>query len=349
VSEAFQKRAEIAKLARLLGRSPDQLGYLQAITSDDIRELREQVTEVLFSSGGALGRLAAASRLLPVGLVATIAERVFGAVLSARIAGLVEPDRAVQMAAKLPTEFLADIAVELDPRRARAVIAKIPPAQIAAITHVLVARDEYVTMGRFVGHLDTAAIAAAVAAMSDRALLQVAFVLENPDNFGDLLGQLSTPRLEHVIDTAAAEDLWPEALDLLTRLDDEQRREVIEVAAAREDEVLDALIESAHRDGMWELVLPLTGLMGEDSLRRFASLRSLQADGVLEEIVDASVGHAELWGNLVPIIAFLPELCQARVAKHVSGLTIDAELLLAQARSAGVADRLGPLGQALSA
>ncbi len=103
--------------------------------------------------GATLSRLAAASKLLPVGLVATLGERAFGPVLSARITGLLDPGRAVEVAQRLPVDFLADIAVDLDPRRASAVIARIPPQQIGEVTRELVRRHESVTMGRFVGHL----------------------------------------------------------------------------------------------------------------------------------------------------------------------------------------------------
>jgi hypothetical protein len=336
MSEALERRAEVAKLTRLLGRSDGDFEYLGSVPAADLRVLREQVTESLFSAGaGPLGRLAAASKLLPVGVVATIAERIFGPVLSARVATLLDPDRAVQMAAKLPTPFVAEIATELDPRRAHEVIAKIPPAQIAAVTKELVKHGEYVTMGRFVGHLDREAVRAAVGEMDDVALLQVAFVLENKASFRDLVELLSTERLERVIDTAAEQDLWPEALDLLTNLTDHQRRRVIEIAASRKDQVLDALIRSAQREQLWGLVLPLTGLMSTDSLKRFTSLRSLQRKGVLEHIVDAAADHEELWSNLVPIVAQLPERCQARVIEHADEL--------------GLLDRLGELGHPLTA
>ena len=82
------------------------------------------MTETLYDAdGGSLGRLAAASRLLPAGLTATIGQRAFGPLLSARLAGLLDPDRAVDVAAKLPPPFLADVAIELDPRRASELIA----------------------------------------------------------------------------------------------------------------------------------------------------------------------------------------------------------------------------------
>jgi Mg/Co/Ni transporter MgtE len=259
-----------------------------------------------------------------------MAERVFGPVLSARIATLIEPERARQMAAKLPTAFVADIACELDPRRAHEVIARIPPDQVADVTRELIARDEYVTMGRFVGHLDAAAIKAAVAAMDPGALLQVGFVLENKESFRDVFDLLSDERLREVIESASREQLWPEVLDLLTNLADDQRERAIEIAAGCDDGVLDTLIRAADAESLWELVLPLTGLMTEASLKRFVSLRSLQRKGVLEHIVDAAADHEELWDNLVPMVSQLPPRCQSRVAVRAQAL--------------GSLERLGELG-----
>ena len=118
-------RPEVLKLARLLQRDPDTLAYLDGVPEPDLRALRELVTERLFSAQGqALSRLASASKLLPTGLAATIGERTFGPLLCARVAGLLEPSRAVDVAAKLPTPFLADVAIELDPRRAHDVIGR---------------------------------------------------------------------------------------------------------------------------------------------------------------------------------------------------------------------------------
>ena len=126
-ADALQARAEMRKLARILERDPGQLAYLEQLSLEELRSLRERVTEYLWSAhGSTLNRLAAASRLLPSAVSATISERAFGPLLSARMAGLVEPSRAVDIAGRLSPTFLADVAVELDPRRASAVIAGIP-------------------------------------------------------------------------------------------------------------------------------------------------------------------------------------------------------------------------------
>lgn len=264
-----ESRPEILKLARLLHRDPDSLAYLEALPVDDIRLLREQVTDVLFSSNQkTFARLAAASKLLPASLNATIAQRAFGPVLAARITGRLEPSRAVEVAARLPPSFLADVAIELDPRLASDVIAGIPPPQIAAITRELVDRGEYVTMGRFVGHLRDAAIAAALEATDDTALLRTGLVLEEKSRLAEVAELLGPARLEGVIETACAEDLWPEALDLLSHLGTERQRRLIEQAVER-DEVLESLVQAAERHGIWDEVLHLQSVTSDASQQRF--------------------------------------------------------------------------------
>lgn len=228
MSENLEVRAEILKLARLLGREPASLSYLERVAADDLRRLREQVTEALFNSHlGTLRRLAAASRLLPVAVVAQMGERVFGPLLSARIAGLLEPDRAVEMAARLPVGFLADVAIELDPRRASDVIARIPPDQVAAVTAELAARHEYVTMGRFVGHMPEASTRAALTELDAGAVLQVALVLENKDGLDRLAELLGDERIDEMISTADDAGLGEEALELLEYLPAERREAIV--------------------------------------------------------------------------------------------------------------------------
>jgi hypothetical protein len=195
----LEARAEILKLARLLERDAESLSYLAEVPAADLRALRERVTEVLFTAHEpALRKLAAASRLLPVGLVASLGQHTFGPMLSARITGLLEPTRAVDVASRLPIDFLADAAVELDPRRASAVVGGIPPQRIAEITGELARRREYVTMGRFVGHLDDAALGAALDALDDEDLLHTLLVMEDRPDVDRLLRVTDRGRVERL-------------------------------------------------------------------------------------------------------------------------------------------------------
>lgn len=221
------------KLARLLELEAAELSYLEHLAAEDLRHLREQVTEVIYDAGShALGRLASASRLLPTGVIALIGEHAFGPVLAARIAGLLDPGRAAEVAAKLPTEFLAEVAVHLDPRRAAEVLRRMPPARIAEVARELVAAQEHVTLGRFVGHLPDEAIVLALREMDDLTVLRVAFVLEDADGIERTLALLDRGRLTSLLNAAHGTELWPDVLELFAAAPEPLRSDVLGTHAA---------------------------------------------------------------------------------------------------------------------
>jgi hypothetical protein len=262
VSQPLAVRAEILKLARLLGRQPDDLAYLSAIPAADIGVVREQVTEVLFSSQDrALDRLALGSKLVPSSVAASLGEHVFGPVIAARITDRLGVERAVEMAEKLPVAFLADVAIHLDPRRASEVIARIPPARVAEVTRELTSRGEYVTMGSFVGHMSQEAIAAAISVMDDRALLQVAFVLDPKEKLAEVADLLGDDRLELVIEESAADGLWAEALDLVTHLNEAQQATLAEAVARRDPGERERLAEYAYAEGLIDALGPFGAIL----------------------------------------------------------------------------------------
>jgi hypothetical protein len=246
-NQQLRSRAEVLKLARLLGREPEQLEYLELVSPTDLRALREQVTDMLFDAHDAtLRRLAAASRLLPTGLVATLGEHAFGPVLSARMAALLDPERAVDMAEKFSTEFLAEIAIHVDPRRASDVIARMPPEQIEKVTAELVRRGEYVTMGRFVGHLSEPALRASVKELDDATMLRTAFVLEDRNRLDALAELVGEDRIRGLAEVAERDGLWPEAIDLLMNLD---RERVAEGLARLDPDRRELVLQRAREQG----------------------------------------------------------------------------------------------------
>ena len=295
--ETLQRRAEILKLARILERDPGELEYLEGVALEDLRALREQTTEVLYSANShALNRLAAASKLLPAALTATIAQRAFGPLLAARMAGLLEPSRAVEIASKLPVAFLADVAAELDPRRAAAVLELIAPQQVQAVTRELVRRGEHVTMGRFVGHLSDAAIKAALATMDDATLLLVGFVLEEKARLERLIGLLPKARVTSIILAAAESNLWLEALDLLGHLSPARQNEIVSGALELDHAALEDIVSAVVEHELWEEVVVIAErdatlqaklaarLSGLPVRQRRALARQLQADGSMERL-----------------------------------------------------------------
>jgi hypothetical protein len=221
----YAAEAEILKLARVLDVEPGRLGYLARVDADDLRAFREQVTDALFdANAAALQRMALAARVVPVGVLAKIAEKVFGPLLCARIAGLVDVSRGVDVAKRLHFRFLAEVAAELDPRRASAIISRIPLDTVLAVAAELTCREDWITLGRFVGHLPDPTVRRALAEIDDPGLLRIAFVLDDKRRIDHVVGLLPADRLGRLITAAAAdEDLWNPALDLLTHLADARR------------------------------------------------------------------------------------------------------------------------------
>jgi hypothetical protein len=232
---SLDSRAEILKLARLLGTGPDRLQYLAGVDAADLRSLREQMTDFLFDANLAtLQRMALASKLVPAQILAVIAERAFGPLLCARIAGLVDVARGVDVARRLSVDFLADVAAELDPRRAGEIVARMPTDAVIAVARELLRREDWITIGRFVGHLPDQAVRASLAIIPDPALLQVAFVLDDKAGIDDVIGLLPAARLDGVMRSAAENDLWPAALDLLGHVS-EARHDRLAAALAKLD------------------------------------------------------------------------------------------------------------------
>jgi len=314
-----QADVEIVKLARLLGTEPEVIGYLRDVDWHDIRDVREQASATMFEGDRQqLQRVASATKLVPPKISATIGERAFGPLLAARVTGLIEPSRAVDIASHLPTHFLAEVAEQIDPRRASRVIAEIPPRQIAAITQELTKRGDHVTMGRFVGHLSEAALKAALETVDDASLLRTAYVVESKGSLGALVAIIPEARLHDVMCTATECDLWREALDVLRHVSAAQRGMLGDIAAAQDDNVLAGLVQAAQRDNLWADVLPVTRAMSEAGRARFAKLGPIQTRPVLSSIVDAATQRG-LWPELLTLLPLLPAASRRRVAALGTG------------------------------
>ena len=220
MSETLEVRAELLKLSRLLGVGEGELDYLEGIPSAELRQFRESATERLFDDGAKmLGRVGAAAKLVPAGLTATIAQKAFGPLLCARSAGMVDAGKAVDVARRLPADFLADVVIDLDPRRVVDIIAQVPAELVTPVARELGSRGEHVTMGRFLAFVPDHLIGAAMGALTDEAMLHTAFVLEHKDRLDHAVGLLPPERLPGVLQSAAGLGLWPEVLDLLDQSD----------------------------------------------------------------------------------------------------------------------------------
>lgn len=330
--------AETLKLERLLDVAPGALDLLADVPADTVRQLRERATVAFFADDDVFfKRVVAASRLLPVPVLALVAEKALGALLSARIAGQMEVKRGVGIASRLDPEFLADVCLHLDPGRTRALIRAIPVAQIVIVALALAARDEHVTMGRFVDIITDAAIDAVMGELDDAHLLQTAFFAENKRRLKAIVTRLPETRLVSLIRTAASDaDLWPETLGLMQHLSAPLRGRLADLAASLDTAVLDSMVTAIRTHDLWGDALPLLADMSPDAQAKFANLPAVQNVDTLEEALQAA-GAFDVWADLLGLVGFMDEAGKARCAGLAERL--DGAQLLQVAEAAAAHDR----------
>ena len=327
-------QAELLKLSRLLDLSPAELPMLATMPPAAIRQLREQATQAAFADDDAFfKRVVAASRLLPVPVLALVAEHALGPLLAARVAGQMDVKRGVGIAQRLPAAFLAEVCLHLDPHRTRELIRAIDIDLIVDVALHLAELDEHVTMGRFVDIITDEAITAVIAALEDDAdLLHTAFLAENKARLDTVVEQLPETRVLSLIRTAASgDDLWPETLGLMQHLSPEVRGRLADLAARQEEDILTSMVRSVQTHDLWGEVLPLLADMGDDARARFANLPALQTPEMLTEVLRVA-GRDGVWGELLPLIRLMDDAGRARCAAVAAEL--DGEQLLQIAEAA---------------
>lgn len=244
----FRHPAEVEKLCRVLDCSADELAGLDALSVEQLRTLREQISAALFDEhADVFRRLAESSKLLPTAISAKLSKSVFGPLFSARISGLLPVDRAVAIARKLPVEFLADLTMHMDPRSAKPLLREMPIDLIIASAEELAEREEYVTMARFVDALRLDAVLEVSERLSDEQLLRIGFYVENPASLTSIIAALPPQRVANTVKLTAQgpAELRTAGLSLMDQVDDEARALLGEAAIAQGDEVLEAMVKTA--------------------------------------------------------------------------------------------------------
>jgi hypothetical protein len=224
---AAETTAELMKLARLLGVSPARLDSLRSVTPPELKALRAQVGERLFAADReAFARVGILAKTIPAALSAKVAEKALPPMLAARATESLSPEKAGELAGRLPAAFLADVAQHLDPARSAGVVVGVPAAKIIEVTVELARRADWVTMGGFVGHLPAGTLRATMSALDGAALLQVWFVLDAKDRLDEIATMLTDKQIAAMAAAAQGQDLAEQLADVLTHLGPEQRARI---------------------------------------------------------------------------------------------------------------------------
>lgn len=305
MNDTLARRAERVRLARLLDIGEHDLEYLDSLALPTLRALRERISARLFDQGRTVfEQVAAASRLLPVSLVAKLSEKVFGATLSARIAGFMPPERAIEVSARLPVEFLADVCLQLDPRRVAVLLRGIPVALVVQVSRRLAERGEFVTMGRFVDQLPDPTLRAVMETLTNDQLLRVGLYVESDARLSSAVRLLPRARLRQAVADALSggDALRLAGLALIGRVDEKLQRELADAALQLEDEALLGLIHTTRAEQLWGVLVPFINRLDDRGLRRVFALEILREAEVLGELM-AAVDDQGLWPLMIDVLS----------------------------------------------
>lgn len=215
----LRARVEVAKLVSELGTPPETLEFLTDHDADELRALRTAISAAMFARNeDRVVRIAALSKRLPTALTAKIAQIALGPMLSARVAGVLDPAEAVKLAQHLDPAFLTELGKSLDPKRVEPILRRLPTELVVDVGRRLLAQGEHLTLGRFVAAVDVEAALGVVEGASGADFLQVALHTEEPSALAAIVERLSDEVLTEVTRAAVSDNLYDDALTHLLSL-----------------------------------------------------------------------------------------------------------------------------------
>ncbi len=311
--------AELIKMSTLLKIEVADIQFLEELPVPTLIRLREQLSDLLFSDGRKLFQnLASASKLMPTGITAMIAEKTFGPMLCARVAGEMPYQRAIDLAQKMSLPFLAQVCKELDPRRVRDIINNMPLNLTRGVALELIKRKDYLVMGSFVGMMPMSHMASIIKDIPEEALLHTGFFIEGKHQLSEIMRMLPENRLRTLVAIMQdKEELWPEALAMMVHFEDELKRKMGDMAAEQNEAMLDTLIRTVARLDLWKDALPLFASMSPGVQYKLINMPSMQD----KDILTVSLENADrfgLWGTMLPLVEYMSD-AQRRLLAEVLG------------------------------
>ncbi len=218
----METRAELLKLARVLGTDSRELDFLEGADPGELRDLRASISDRLLAVDRThFERVVALGRLLPGRVTAGLTQHAVGSRLSGRAASLLTADELADFARRLPADFVADVASVMDLRSVGSILDQIDTEKVVEVTLVLADRHDWVTMGAFGGRIPREALIKVIGMLDGEALARVGFLLEDRSRLEEIHGLLDDEKLRELLIAAGECNLIPETVYLLDALSDD--------------------------------------------------------------------------------------------------------------------------------
>lgn len=299
-------RAELIKLSRMMMVEESELTFLEDVPLETLVNLRQLVTERVFSDGRKLFQnLASASKLMPNALTAMIAEKALGPLLCARVAGEMPIPRAVDLAQRMSPSFLAEVTKAIDPKRVADIIRNLPVNHLKAVALELIKRGEYLVLGGFVNFMLDTQMKALIGEISEKDLLHIGFFMDGKHQISEIIRLLPESRLRKLVgEMQNHTELWPEALALMVHMEDDLKRQMGDIAVEQNPGMLDDLTDTVYRLDLWKDALPLFACMSPGTQYRLINVAAMSRPDVLEAVA-VNTDIYGLWNTFLPLMEFM--------------------------------------------
>ncbi len=317
-------RQEVVRLAATLGCEMSELEFLEdLVDAHAIAGLRSAVMGALGRHGSdRISRVAAAGRLLPAPLAATITETAISPALCAIIASNSDVSKLADVAKRLDLSFVAKVATHLDPSRVSDLIDTMPVSRLVEVAQLLAADEQYPTMAMFVDVLVPSTLHTLVAHLTPLQILRTSALVTSPSAIDEVLSALSDEAVVSLLEEIHHEDLWFEALAILDKLHAGGRGRLGDIALSRCPEVVNRLCSFATQHQMWTPLLATLGDVAPENRPAVAKLAVLNQITALRSIV-AEVVATQRWEALVEVVGMCSVGTQRKALAVLAALDDD--------------------------
>jgi hypothetical protein len=236
--------------------------------------------------------------------------------------GLDHPKKAVAVMSKLPPAHLADAAPYLDPRAAENLVPMLPAEAIILGAKELFRRRDYITAARFVDFITAEHSPALERELDDEGLVRTAIYTQSADRLSNVIRLFAPTRIRRMIITAVTgpTDLRLGALSMIARIDDDLQTMIGDIVFDETDStVVTDLLRTVVREGAVAELLTIASHPSPASLDMVAANPAMKDQQTLEAAVQTAAGQ-ELWSGLMDIVERVDEDTQRRVMGIVRGL-----------------------------
>lgn len=215
---SIDRPTELRRLARVLHRPPEQLPHLAALDGAGLMKLRTLIQNSLLEEFSSLfEKLAASGKLAPDALSALLCRKVFGASITANMSYYVPADRAARMCKHFDDMFMADIAREQIPERAKEQLEKLPVDLMRGVTRQMLATRDYHIMGGFTDYLPEEKAMILMEEIADPSdSLRISSFAQRKDRIARLTVKMDDEQLKRLIAAAFAQPEFIQEVGLVT-------------------------------------------------------------------------------------------------------------------------------------